>query len=99
MKRVSLRKRIDMAGGQPPSPLRVDPPGVFTAKKDRGARFQTPPHKKAKLSHLARTSALRPVPHSYRQSILVNIWLSNLAINTLAEGIFLFWSKPTHVVA
>lgn len=56
------------------------------AKKDRGAHFQTPLSKKAMLSHLARPSALQPVPHSYFRAILVNVWLSHLAINTLAEG-------------
>lgn len=69
------------------------------AKKDRGVRFQTPPHKKARLSHLARSSALRPVPHRQHPAILVNIWLSYLAINTLAEGIFLFWNDVRHGAA
>jgi hypothetical protein len=65
--------------------------------KDRGARFQTPLCKKAMLSHLARSSALRPVPRPKNGSIQVNFWLSHLAINTLAEGINLFWRKARHV--
>lgn len=96
MKLISLRVRIDVGGGQPPSSLCVDSPGGYIAKKDRGARFQTPLRNIAKLSHLARPLALRPVPHRKRQAILVNNRLSYLAIYALAEGTNLFWCKLEH---
>ncbi len=96
MRLVSLRVRIDVSGGQPPSSLCVDSPGGYIAKKDRGARFQTPLRNIAKLSHLARPSALWLVPRPQHQAILVNNWVSYLAIYALAEGTNLFWSKRVH---
>ena len=91
------RAGLLVAGGQPPSAKSADSPGGYMAKKDRGARFQTPLCKKAKLSHLARPSALRPVPNSYLGAILVNIWLSYLARYAPAGGQNLFWSEVPYV--
>ncbi len=97
MKSTAPRERLDVVGGQPPSACNAASPGGYTAKKDREARFQAPPHKKAKLSHLARSSALRPVPRPQHHAILVKNSLSNLAIYTLAEGTNLFWKKVIYV--
>ena len=93
MKQLVLSAVLLVDGGQPPSAPSADSPGGYRAKKDRGAGFQTPLCKKAKLSHLARSSALRPVPHIYNRAILVNIWLSYLAKYAPAGGQNLFWSE------
>lgn len=88
----------DAEGGQPPSSLRADSPGVFAARTNRGARFGAPLEKKGKLFPLARPSALRPVPPLDCKSLVVNDWLFFLAKNTLAEGKNLFWREASHGV-
>ena len=93
MSMVSTRRRADVDGGQPPSVLWPDSPGVFLARENRGAYDEAPLQRKAKLFPLTRSSALRPVPHILTTIDVVNFWLFSLTENTLAEGMNLFRGK------